>query len=185
MSSPEVPAVPTPAAVMKRRLSSFEARAVELRQQIAALEEEAARVEGQIARWRIGSEIWEEIEQELRGDTGGQAAPCGPAAVADSAGDADPPGNTTAGEAEGRGGARYVPQREEGIDLGQLPGLYSGIVEVVRGAEGPMRVRDVVEALFGEGAGRSRHKGVRCQLKRLVQRDWLTSEDGRNFSAVL
>jgi hypothetical protein len=176
--------VPTPAAVMKRRLSAFEARAAEIRRQITVLEEEAARVEGQIARWRIGSEIWEEVEQELRGDTDGQAAPCGPAA-ADSAGDADPPGKETEGQADDRGGARYVPRREDGVDLGQLPGLYSRIVEIVRGAEGPMRVRDVVEALFGEGAGRSRHEGVRCQLKRLVRRDWLTSGDGRSFSAVL
>ena len=164
---------------MKRRLRAFEARAVELRQRIAALQEEEAQVEGQIARWRIGSEIWEEVEQELRGDAGEQTSLSGPPADADAADGADTE------EGGDRVESRYVPQRQEGAGPGRLPGLYCKIVEFVRGAQGPVRVRDVVEALFGEGAGRSRHEGVRCQLKRLVQRDWLTCTDGRGYTAVL
>ncbi|MEV6949841.1 hypothetical protein AB0N07_49745 [Streptomyces sp. NPDC051172] len=52
------------------------------------------------------------------------------------------------------------------------------------GANAPVRVVDVVRALFGEGAGRSRIEGVRAQLKRLVERCWLASEDGRSFGPV-
>jgi hypothetical protein len=136
-------------------------------------------VEGQIARWRIGSEIWEEVEEELRGDAGEQTALSEASADADAAEDGDP------AQGGDRVESRYVPQRVEGADPGQLPGLYCKIVEFVRGVEAPVRVRDVVEALFGDGAGRSRHEGVRCQLKRLVQRGWLASADGRGFTAVL
>lgn len=170
--------MPTPAAVMKRRLREFEARAVELRQRITMLEEEAAQVDGEIARWRIGGEIWDEVEQELRGGAGGLPSSCPPSGGAD----ADRGADADAGD---RGELRYVPQRQEGFDPGRLPGLYSKIMEFVRGAPEPVRVRDVVEALFGEGAGRSRHEGVRCQLKRLVARGWLAGVDGRAFTAVL
>jgi hypothetical protein len=42
--------VPTPAAVLKRRLCAFEARAAELRKQITVLQKEAARVDAEIVR---------------------------------------------------------------------------------------------------------------------------------------
>lgn len=169
--------MPTPAAVMKRRLRAFEVRAAELQQQIAALQEEAALVDGEITRWRIGGEIWDEVEQELRGDAGEAASPCGPSADGDAPGDAE-------AESPAAGGteSRYVPQRQEDEAPDRLPGLYSKIVEFVWGAPEPVRVRDVSRALFGEGAGRSRQEGVRCQLKRLAQRGWLVSADGREFA---
>ncbi|THA22613.1 hypothetical protein E6R18_33550, partial [Streptomyces sp. A1277] len=50
--------MPTPAAVLKRRLCAFEARAAELRERIAVLQEEVTQVDAEIVRWRIGSEIW-------------------------------------------------------------------------------------------------------------------------------
>ncbi|MYS32585.1 hypothetical protein K388_07280 [Streptomyces sp. KhCrAH-43] len=176
--------MPTPAAVLKRRLCAFEARAAELRERIAALREEAAQVDAEIVRWRIGSEIWDEVEREVRGGAGGAAASRGlpvpdsesaPAAAVD-----DGPGAWS--EPEGR--PRYVPHRSESGDLAGLPGLYEKIVEFVRDAPGPVRTRDVARALFGEGASRTRMEGVRGQLKRLVRQEWLVSVDGREFTGA-
>lgn len=175
--------MPTPAAVLKRRLCAFETRAAELQKQIAALQEEAAQVDAEIVRWRIGSEIWDEIEQEVRSGAGeaaasslraadGEAVPA--AAVGDSPG--------CDGEPESR--PRYVPHRSEDGDLARLPGLYEKIVEFVRDAPGPVRTREVTLALFGEGAGRTRMEGVRSQLKRLVQQEWLVSVNGREFTGA-
>jgi hypothetical protein len=165
--------VPTPAAVMKRRLRDLEARAAGLHERIAVLQREADQVEEQVTRWRIGGEIFEEVEQELREGRAGDGAD-GAVKVPDAAGE---------GEAA-ESGSRYVPQWSEGADPARLPGLYAEIVSFVSGADGPVRVPDVVRALFGEGAGRSRQEGVRCQLKRLVERCWLASKDGRSFTAV-
>ncbi|MFJ6438387.1 hypothetical protein [Streptomyces sp. NPDC091416] len=164
--------MPTPAAVMKRRLRDLEARAAELRERIAVLQQEADQVEEQATRWRIGGEIFEEVEQELReGGAGGRA------------GEAGEPEIAGAGEAA-ESVSRYVPQWSEGADPARLPGLYAEIVSFVSGADRPVRVPDVVRALFGEGAGRSSQEGVRAQLKHLVERCWLASEDGRSFTAV-
>ncbi|WP_042169767.1 hypothetical protein [Streptomyces sp. NBRC 110035] len=179
--------MPTPAAVMTRRLRAFEARAVGLRQRITALEEEAAQVDREIARWRIGSEIWDEVEQELRGDAGEAAVSRSPSDNREAPADAEveSPAGAGADAGTGAGGeSRYVPQRQEDSDPSRLPGLYSKIVEFVREAREPVRAREVAQALLGEGAGRSRQEGVPCQLKRLVQRDWLTSADGREFTAA-
>lgn len=178
--------MPTPAAVFERHLRELEARAAELQQQIGALQQEAGRVEGELSRWRIGEGVWEEVEQELRGvradgPAGEVADGVDQAAVAVAA-----DGDAAAGPSGPAGGggseSRYVPQRAEGADPARLPGLYAKIVEFVTGAEVPVRVPEVVVALFGEGASRSRHEGVRAQMKRLLQRDWLTSEDGRFFA---
>lgn len=168
--------MPTPAAVMKRRLRDLEARSAELHERIAVLQREAAQVEEQVTRWRIGGEVFEEVEQELREGRAG-----GPAGGAD--GTAGEPEAAGAGEAA-ESGSRYVPQWSEGADPARLPGLYAEMVSFVSDADAPVRVPDVVRALFGEGAGRSRHEGVRAQLKRLVERCWLASEDGRCFTAA-
>lgn len=173
--------MPTPAAVMKRRLRDLEARAAELHERIAVLQREAAQVEEQVTRWRIGGEIFEEVEQELReGRSGGVDGVVDMPAAADGGGAAKSPGGAPGAES----GSRYVPQWSERADPARLPGLYGKIVEFVSGADGPVRVPEVVRALFGEGAGRSRHEGVRVQLKRLVERDWLAAGDGRCFTAV-
>ncbi|MFE7513622.1 hypothetical protein ACFU8I_20720 [Streptomyces sp. NPDC057540] len=168
--------MPTPAAVMKCRLRDLEARATELHERIAVLQREAEQVEEQVTRWRIGGEIFEEVEQELReGRAGGQVG-----GADDTAAGPEAAGAGEAAEA----GSRYVPQWSEGADPARLPGLYAEIVSIVSDADGPVRVADVVRALFGEGAGRSRQEGARAQLKRLVERCWLASEDGRAFTAV-
>jgi hypothetical protein len=181
--------VPTPAAVMKRRLRDLEARAAGLHEQIAGLQREADQVEEQVTRWRIGGEIFEEVEQELREGRAGVRADGvddadGTARVSAAAGAgevAKPPGG---GRPGAESGSRYVPQWSEGADPTRLPGLYAEIVSFVSGADRPVRVPDVVRSLFGEGAGRSRQEGVRAQLKRLVERCWLASEDGLSFTAV-
>lgn len=174
--------MPTPAAVMKRRLRDLEARSAELHEQIAVLQREAVQVEQQVTRWRIGGEIFEEVEQELReGRTGDRAdAAAGVSDAADAGGVAEPADGGPGTES----GSRYVPQWSQGTDPARLPGLYAEIVAFVSGADGPVRVPEVVRALFGEGAGRSRHEGVRAQLKRLVERCWLASGDGRSFTAA-
>lgn len=176
--------MPTPAAVLKRRLCAFEARAAELRERIAVLQEEVMQVDAEIVRWRIGSEIWEEIEQEVRGGAGEAAASRG---LAVPAGETTPVAAVDDGlgaESESAGGPRYVPHRSENGDVAKLPGLYEKIVEFVRGAPGPVRTRDVVRALFGESASRTRMEGVRGQLKRLVRQGWLVSVDGREFTGA-
>jgi hypothetical protein len=161
---------------MKRRLRDLEARAVGLRERIAVLQQEADQVEEQVTRWRIGGEIFEEVEQELReGRAGDPADGAAGATAAADAGDA-------AESSPDASGARYVPRWSEGADPARLPGLYGEIVAFVSGAGGPVRVPDVVRALFGEGAGRSRQEGVRAQLKRLLERGWVTSQDGRSFA---
>jgi hypothetical protein len=173
--------VPTPAAVMKRRLRDLEARAAELHEQIAVLQREAALAEEQVTRWRIGGEIFEEVEQELReGRSGGVDGVVDMPAAADGGESAKSPGGASGAES----GSRYVPQWSERAGPARLPGLYAKIVEFVSGADGPVRVPGVVRALFGEGASRSRHEGVRVQLKRLVEREWLAAGDGRCFTAV-
>ncbi|WP_329379401.1 hypothetical protein [Streptomyces sp. NBC_01716] len=73
-------------------------------------------------------------------------------------------------DAGGGGESRYVPQREEDSDPGPLPGFYAKIVEFVRDAQEPVRVREVTEGSFGQRANRSLQKGVRCQVERLVLR---------------
>jgi hypothetical protein len=170
---------------MKRRLHDLEAHSAELHEQIAVLQREAAQVEEQVTRWRIGGEIFEEVEQELReGRAGDRADGADGVPDAADAGDVAEPADGGPGTGSGSGpGSRYVPQWSQGADPARLPGLYCEIVAVVSGADGPVRVADVVRALFGEGAGRSRHEGVRAQLKRLVERCWLASEDGRSFTA--
>ncbi|MGH3313278.1 MAG: hypothetical protein ACRDP3_22285 [Streptomyces sp.] len=175
----------TPAAVLKRRLRDLEARAAELHERIAVLQREAVQVEEQVTRWRIGGEIFEEVEQELRegraGDRGGEAD--GASGVPSAAGSGE--AAESVGDAPGaESGSRYVPQWSPGADPARLPGLYAEIVAFVSGADRPVRVPDVVRALFGEGAGRSRQEGVRAQLKRLVERCWLASGDGRSFTGV-
>lgn len=175
--------MPTPAAVIKRRLGDLEARAVELHERIAVLQREAAQVDEQVTRWRIGGEVFEEVEQELReGRAGGRATGADDASevAAAEGGGAESSQAVTGAEPA----SRYVPQWSEGADPARLPGLYAKIVEFVSGADGPVRVPDVVRALFGEGASRSRHEGVRVQLKRLVEREWLAAGDGRCFTAV-
>ncbi|MER5477545.1 hypothetical protein ABT026_11300 [Streptomyces sp. NPDC002734] len=162
---------------MKRRLRAFEVRAAKLQQQIPALDQEAALVDEEIARWRIGSKIWDEAEHERRGDADGSTSPSSSSASHDA------PIDTQAGSRSvGGTESRYVPQRQASEAPDTLPGPYSKIVEFVWGE--PVRVRDVSRALFGEGASRSRREGVRCQLKRLVQRGWLASADGREFTAA-
>ncbi|GAB2836692.1 hypothetical protein GCM10027073_74400 [Streptomyces chlorus] len=173
--------MPTPAAVMKRRLRDLEARAAELHERIAVLQREADQVEAQVTRWRIGGEIFEEVEQELR--EGGAGDRADGAAGVPAAADAGEAAESSHGVPGAGSGSRYVPQWSEGADPARLPGLYSEIVSFVSSADGPVRVPDVVRALFGEGAGRSRQEGVRAQLKRLVERYWLVSEDGRSFTA--
>lgn len=169
--------MPTPAAVMKRRLRENEARAAELHERIAVLQQEYAQVAAEITRWRIGGEIFEEVEQELREGRAGEEG----AAEAAIAGE---PATRPRAAPGTESASRYVPQWSEGADPARLPGLYAEIVSLVSDADGPVRVADVVLALFGEGAGRSRQEGVRAQLKRLVERCWLASGDGRSFSAV-
>jgi hypothetical protein len=177
--------VPTPAAVMKRRLRTLEARAAELHEQIVVLQGEAAQVEEQVTRWRIGGEIFEEVEQELReGRAGGVDDADGTAGASAAAGAGDVAKSPDGGKRGAESGSRYVPQWSEGADPSRLPGLYAQIVSFVSDAGGPVRVPDVVRSLFGESAGRSRQEGVRAQLKRLVERCWLASEDGLSFTAV-
>lgn len=176
--------MPTPAAVMKRRLRTLEARAAELHEQIVVLQLEAAQVEEQVTRWRIGGEIFEEVEQELReGRAGDRAGGADGAAEVPADADGGEAAKSPDSEPGAETGSRYVPQWSEGADPARLPGLYAEIVEFVSSADGPVRVPEVVRALFGEGASRSRHEGVRAQLKRLVERDWLAGRDGRSFTA--
>ncbi|MEV6949840.1 hypothetical protein AB0N07_49740 [Streptomyces sp. NPDC051172] len=103
--------MPTPAAVMKRRLRDLETRAAELRERMAVLQREADQVEEQVTRWRIGGEIFEEVEQELRqGRAEDRSDSVDGAAHGPAAADVGDAAASSPGTGGAESASRYVPQ---------------------------------------------------------------------------
>ena len=58
-----------------------------------------------------------------------------------------------------------------GLGMEVLPGSYRDIVDVLPGTVSPMRAHHLSAAL-GLSKDKSKVKGFRSKLKRLVERDW-------------
>lgn len=66
-----------------------------------------------------------------------------------------------------------VPHRGRGVDVDSLPPDYQRILALVRGAGGPVMVKQVGEELRLEAAARGKLEPLRGKLSKLAGRGWL------------
>ncbi|TDU01665.1 hypothetical protein EDD99_0027 [Streptomyces sp. 846.5] len=78
-----------------------------------------------------------------------------------------------------------VPQRGPGVEVDALPPDYQRILAIVRGAGGPVAVKQVGEELGLEVAVRGKLEPLRGKLSKLAGRGWLRKLPDGKFVARL
>jgi hypothetical protein len=143
--------------------SEIAERVAARRAELDELEEQLVKQLGQVRAERdelaVAERVWKRMTEQL---AAGQAA-------------SEPERAQGAGRA-----VLLVPHRGPGVDQGALPPDYQRILAIVRGAGGPVAVKQVGEELGLDVAVRGKLEPLRGKLSKLAGRGWLRKlPDGR------
>ncbi|MEU9181718.1 hypothetical protein AB0C90_33670 [Streptomyces sp. NPDC048550] len=148
----------------------LEAREAAVRVRVEELEAEVAELSGRLELARAGLERLR-IALETVAEVLAEMDPEGPVVAVD-AGQSHGVASAYAGAERQVVGVLTVPNWQPGMMSDVLPSVYRDIVEVVAGAPGPVRAKQIVPRI-GLPAETGKIEGARSKLKRLVERGWL------------
>ena len=157
-------------------LEALDARERAARTRVKALRAEMDRLAEQVAAEEALLGRLEITRQTVVEVLAGEELPGGDAVVI------DPDPNAGAGAAAPRVGAQVPVFGQDGDGWG-LPVAYRDVVEVLADAGGPLRARQVCQAV-GAGVEPRHREGMRIKLKRLVERGWLVEASPGLFACA-
>ncbi|GAB2836497.1 hypothetical protein ACFP51_35465 [Streptomyces pratens] len=149
--------------LLERRVV-LEARAEQLRKQLADTEAEVARLEA-------AEIVYQQYQEDA--DAGHPDAAVWQQALEEATGGAPAVPAQSPGATPGAAGQLLFGPRGPESRIEDLPAEYRTIMEVVAGGDGPLQAKDVARAL-GLDLAPAKVEAVRGKLRKLSERGWIT-----------